>query len=129
MRDEGLFGPQTVTWQLHADPTMWIAGICGLYLQALHPLAVAAVVQNSRFREDPLGRLMRTANFVAATTYGTTAEAESVAARVRQVHRTLRATDRRTVPRSAWTIRTCCAGCIAPRSPRSPAWCGMRDSR
>jgi uncharacterized protein (DUF2236 family) len=96
MRDEGLFGPQSVTWQLHADPTMWIAGISSLYLQALHPRAVAAVVQNSRFQEDPLGRLMRTQNFVATTTYGTTTEAESVAERVRRVHRTLRATDPRT---------------------------------
>ncbi|MFI0469246.1 oxygenase MpaB family protein [Saccharopolyspora sp. 5N102] len=96
MRDEGLFGPRTVTWQLHADPAMWIAGICSLYLQALHPRAVAAVVQNSRFREDPLGRLMRTGNFVATTTYGTTAEAESAGERVRRVHRMLSATDRRT---------------------------------
>ncbi|MGP4020440.1 oxygenase MpaB family protein [Saccharopolyspora sp. 5N708] len=96
MRDEGLFGPQTVTWQLHADPTMWLAGVCSLYLQALHPRAVAAVVQNSRFQDDPLGRLMRTGNFVATTTYGTTTEAESAAERVRRVHRVLRAVDRRT---------------------------------
>lgn len=96
MGDEGLFGPRTVTWHLHADPAMWIAGICGLYLQALHPRAVAAVVQNSRFQDDPLGRLQRTGDFVATTTYGTTAEAETAAARVRGVHRRLRGTDRRT---------------------------------
>ncbi|MER6990659.1 oxygenase MpaB family protein [Saccharopolyspora hirsuta] len=96
MGDEGLFGPRTVTWHLHADPTMWIAGICSLFLQALHPRAVAAVVQNSRFQDDPLGRLMRTGDFVATTTYGTTAEAEKAAARVRGVHRKLRGTDRET---------------------------------
>jgi uncharacterized protein (DUF2236 family) len=39
---------------------------------------------------------MRTGNFVAITTYGTTAEAGFAADRVRRVHRTLRATDPRT---------------------------------
>jgi uncharacterized protein (DUF2236 family) len=82
--------PNTVTWQLHADPAMWIAGISSLYLQALHPRAAAGVVQNSRFRRDPLGRLARTANFVGVSTYGTSLEVESAAGRVRKVHRALR---------------------------------------
>ncbi|WP_158846990.1 oxygenase MpaB family protein [Saccharothrix deserti] len=91
--DVGLLGPGTVTWQLHADPAMWVAGIASLYLQALHPRAVAAVVQNSNFQEDPLGRLLRTANFVGTVSYGSTEEVEHAAARVRRVHRTLRGKD------------------------------------
>ncbi|MFL6145481.1 MAG: oxygenase MpaB family protein [Labedaea sp.] len=91
--DLGLLGPDSVTWQLHADPAMWVAGIRSLYLQALHPRAVAAVVQNSDFRRDPLGRLIRTADFVGISTYGTRAEVARAAARVRGVHRTLRARD------------------------------------
>ncbi|MGR6997495.1 oxygenase MpaB family protein [Yinghuangia aomiensis] len=31
-----------MTWQLHADPIMWVAGVRALYLQALHPRAVRA---------------------------------------------------------------------------------------
>ncbi|MCT2584157.1 oxygenase MpaB family protein [Actinophytocola gossypii] len=96
MTDHGLFGPSSVTWQLHAEPAMWLAGIRGLYLQALHPRAVAGVVQNSDFRGDPLGRLVRTANFVGATTYLTTEEARREARAVREVHRRLRVTDRET---------------------------------
>ncbi|MDI2028764.1 oxygenase MpaB family protein [Saccharopolyspora sp. TS4A08] len=94
--DEGLFGPRTVTWQLHGDPTMWIAGICSLFLQALHPRAVAAVVQNSRFQQDPIGRLRRTSDFVGVATYGTTDKAAAAAERVRHVHRALSASDPRT---------------------------------
>lgn len=94
--DLGMFGPHSVTWQLHADPSMWLAGIRSLYLQALHPRAVAGVLQNSDFRTDPLGRLVRTANFVGVSTYGTREEAEQLAARVRRVHRSLRARDPRT---------------------------------
>lgn len=96
MADVGLFGPATVTWQLHGDPTMWIAGIRSLFLQALHPRAVAAVVQNSRFQEDPIGRLRRTSDFVGVATYGTSDQACAAAERVRHVHRTLRAHDPRT---------------------------------
>lgn len=91
--DAGLFGPDTVTWHLHADPAMGIAGFTALYLEALHPRAMAAVAQLSNFRSDPLGRLNRTANFVGVTTYGTTLDAQRAGARVRAIHRTLRATD------------------------------------
>ncbi|HEX4725030.1 MAG TPA: oxygenase MpaB family protein [Pseudonocardiaceae bacterium] len=94
--DPGLVGPDSVTWQLHADPAMWVAGISGLFLQALHPRAVAGVVQNSNFRTDPLGRLVRTANFVGLSTYGTRPEVATAAAHVRRIHRGLRATDPRT---------------------------------
>lgn len=92
MADAGLFGPSSVSWQLHAEPAMWLAGIRSLYLQALHPRAVAGIVQNSDFRNDPLGRLVRTANFVGASTYCPRDEVEAAAARVRAVHRSLRGT-------------------------------------
>ncbi|MFI0239996.1 oxygenase MpaB family protein [Streptomyces sp. NPDC016845] len=91
--DPGLFGPDSVTWQLHADPMMWVAGIRALYFQALHPRAVRGVMQNSDFRRDAWGRLMRTADFVGTTTYGTTEAAEKAGARVRKIHRMLSATD------------------------------------
>jgi uncharacterized protein (DUF2236 family) len=91
--DPGLFGPDSVTWQLHADPVMWVAGVRALYLQALHPRAVRGVVQNSDFRRDAWGRLLRTASFVGEITYGTTPAAEKAGARIRGIHRRLSATD------------------------------------
>jgi uncharacterized protein (DUF2236 family) len=91
--DPGLFGPDSVSWQVHAQAAMWLGGVRSLYLQALHPRAAAGVVQNSEFKTDPLGRLIRTANFVGATTYCTHAEIQERAARVRRVHRELRAVD------------------------------------
>ncbi|MGW4049394.1 oxygenase MpaB family protein [Streptomyces sp. NPDC004779] len=87
--DPGLFGPRSVTWQLHGDPVMWIAGVRALYLQALHPVAVRGVMINSSFREDPWGRLMRTASFVGTLSYGTREAAEAAGARVRRIHRLL----------------------------------------
>ncbi|MBT2420155.1 DUF2236 domain-containing protein [Streptomyces sp. ISL-22] len=93
MGDPGLFTPNSVTWQMHGDPIMWVAGIRALYLQALHPRAVRGVMQNSDFRRDAWGRLLRTANFVGTITYGTTEAAEKAGARVRKIHSMLGATD------------------------------------
>jgi uncharacterized protein (DUF2236 family) len=91
--DPGLFGPGSVTWNIHGDPIMWIAGVRALYLQALHPRAVRGVTQNSDFREDAWGRLLSTADFVGTITYGTTEAAEKAGARVRRIHSRLKATD------------------------------------
>ncbi|RSN90883.1 DUF2236 domain-containing protein, partial [Streptomyces sp. WAC 05379] len=93
MGDPGLFTPNSVTWQMHADPMMWVAGIRALYLQALYPRAVRGVMQNSDFRHDAWGRLLRTANFVGTITYGTTEAAEKAGVRVRKIHSMLSATD------------------------------------
>ncbi|MFE9403229.1 oxygenase MpaB family protein [Streptomyces sp. NPDC006530] len=91
--DPGYFGPDSVTWQLHSDPMMWIAGVRALYLQALHPRAVRGVMQNSDFRQDAWGRLMRTADFVGTLSYGTKEAAERAGARVRRIHAQLTADD------------------------------------
>jgi uncharacterized protein (DUF2236 family) len=94
--DLGLFGPDSVSWRVHEEPILFIAGLRSLYLQALHPRAVAAVVQNSDYKADPWGRLVRTSQYVATTVYGTTAQAEAAGRRVRALHARLRGTDPRT---------------------------------
>ncbi|MCM2580528.1 oxygenase MpaB family protein [Streptomyces meridianus] len=90
---DGLFGPQSVSWRVHTDPAMLLAGIRALLLQALHPLAMAGVAAHSAFREDPWGRLYRTASFIGAVTYGTGTEAQAAIDRVRAVHRHVHGTD------------------------------------
>src|SRR5918994_1672742 len=74
--DPGLFGPGSVTWRVHADPSMLIGGLSALLLQTLHPLAMAGIEEHSNYRDDPLGRLGRTGSFVTGTTYGSTDTAE-----------------------------------------------------
>jgi uncharacterized protein (DUF2236 family) len=55
-------------------------------LQSLHPLAMAGVAQHSDYRNDPWGRLQRTADFLASTTFGPVDEAERAFAMVKRVH-------------------------------------------
>jgi uncharacterized protein (DUF2236 family) len=91
--DPGLYGPDSVTWRVHADPSMALSGLRALFLQAVHPLAMAGVAQHSDFRSDPWGRLFRTAEYVGITTYGTTEEARRAGAKVRGIHRRLTGTE------------------------------------
>ncbi|WP_203784826.1 oxygenase MpaB family protein [Paractinoplanes rishiriensis] len=94
--DVGLFGPGSVTWRLHREPILLLGGLRSLYLQALHPRAVAAVMQNSGYRADPWGRLLRTSAYVGAIVWGTTEEVHAAARRVRRLHSRLSAIDPRT---------------------------------
>jgi len=94
--DVGLFGPHSVTWKLHREPVLLIGGLRSLYLQALHPRAVAAVAQNSGYRADPWGRLMRTSDYVGTVVYGSTEQVQAAASRIRRIHARMSATDPRT---------------------------------
>jgi uncharacterized protein (DUF2236 family) len=94
--DFGLFGPGSVTWKVHEEPIVTLGGLRSLYLQALHPRAVAGIAQNSTFRTDPWGRFNRTSEYVGTVLYGTTAEVELAASRIRRMHSRMRATDPRT---------------------------------
>ncbi|QSB17485.1 DUF2236 domain-containing protein [Natronosporangium hydrolyticum] len=89
----GLFGPGSVTWRVHDEPILALGGLRALFLQALHPRAIAGVVQNSGYKADPWGRLFRTITYVATTIYGTTDEAQAAGRRVRAVHQRMYATD------------------------------------
>ena len=88
-----LFAPDSVTWRVHGDvTTMMIGGFASLMLQMLHPAVLAGVWDHSRFREDSMGRLRRTARFIAVTTFGPRDAAGEAIARVRRIHAGVRGT-------------------------------------
>lgn len=85
--DPGLFGPDSASWRVHGDfPSMLIGGISALLLQLLHPLALAGVWDHSNFRQDLLGRLRRTSQFISGTTFGATGDANWLIEKVRTIH-------------------------------------------
>ncbi|HEX8301711.1 oxygenase MpaB family protein [Sphingomonas sp.] len=84
---DGLFGPQSVCWRVHGDVvTMMVGGVSALLLQMLHPAVLAGVWDHSAFRQDMLGRLRRTARFIAVTGYDSREAAEAAIQKVREVH-------------------------------------------
>ena len=93
MRDQGLFGPESVAWRVIGHPVSLVGGLRALIIQSLHPLAMAGVAQHSDYRNRALERLRRTAYYVTATTFGDTATAHAAAARVKRIHARVRGVD------------------------------------
>jgi uncharacterized protein (DUF2236 family) len=95
VHDDGLFGPGSVTWRVHLEPVLWVAGMRALLLQSLHPRVMRGTYQNSALFDPKKAwpRFQRTVQFVGTRTFGSTAEIEAAAARVRRLHATLRGHD------------------------------------
>jgi uncharacterized protein (DUF2236 family) len=90
----GFFGPDSISWRIHSDPSFSVGGLRALLLQALHPVAMDGVARFSGgFREEPWPRLIRTATYVDTMTFGTRTEAARAVAQVRGIHRRLGATE------------------------------------
>jgi len=81
------FAPDRPIQQVHADASMFVGGLRALLLQSLHPLAMAGVAQHSDYRGDPWGRLQRTSEFLAVTTFGAADDAQRAVDKVRGIHR------------------------------------------
>jgi uncharacterized protein (DUF2236 family) len=88
----GWFAPGDAIWTVHGSVATFVGGIRSLYLQALHPLALAGVDRHSTYREDPFGRLQRTGAFIAATTFGSAELAQQTVDAVRAMHRRVQGT-------------------------------------
>jgi uncharacterized protein (DUF2236 family) len=85
--EPGWFADDAAIRRVHADASMFVGGLRALLFQSLHPLAMAGVAQHSDYRRDPWGRLQRTADFLAATTFGPATQAQRAVDRVHRVHR------------------------------------------
>lgn len=84
--DAGYFSPDSPVWKIHGGMTPIAAGIRALLVQALHPGALAGVVEHSNYREDPLGRLAGTIRWIFTVTFGDTTAARAACAYVRRLH-------------------------------------------
>ena len=85
--EPGWFADDAPIRRVHSDASMFVGGLRALLFQSLHPLAMAGVAQHSDYRRDPWGRLQRTADFLAATSFGPAAQAQRAVDRVHRVHR------------------------------------------
>jgi uncharacterized protein (DUF2236 family) len=85
--DIGYFGPGSAAWAVHGALPTIVGGIRALLMQALHPGALAGVMQHSRYEADALGRLAGTTQWLTVVTFGDTTAADRECARVRGMHR------------------------------------------
>lgn len=90
--DAGHFRPGSAVWAVHGSMATIPAGVRALLTQALHPGALAGVVEHSDYRRDPLGRLAGTIRWIFTVTYGDTSAAQRASAHVRRLHESVRGT-------------------------------------
>lgn len=80
------FTPDRPIYRVHGDASMFIGGLRAVLFQSLHPIAMAGVAIHSDYKADPWGRLQRTADFLASTSFGTAEVAQAAVNRVLAVH-------------------------------------------
>lgn len=90
---ERWFSADDPVWRVHADAAMFPAGVTALLQQMLHPLAMAGVAGHSGYKGDMWGRLQRTSDYLASTTFGTIEHAEQTIGKVRAIHERVRGKD------------------------------------
>lgn len=98
---ERRFAPTDPICRVQGHAGMYVGGMRALLLQALHPLAMAGVGEHSGYRDDPWGRLQRTSEFLAMTTFGPVESAERMLERINRLHETVSGTTRDGRPYSA----------------------------
>lgn len=93
--------PEDAIYAVHGDASMFAAGLTALLLQSMHPLAMAGVADHSDYRGDPWGRLQRTSQFIATTTFGTISDATGLIRAINGMHRSVVGVDHRGRPYDA----------------------------
>jgi uncharacterized protein (DUF2236 family) len=94
--DDGLYGPDSVSWKLFNDPSAQLGMVCAVLLQALNPSMMRLFDKVSNNNQDPAGRAARTGQFVLTTVFADTPRAEAAGATVRKLHRIAKWTDPQT---------------------------------
>lgn len=99
--DDGLFGPDSVTWRVMAHPSTAVGAAAAATVQMLYPPVMYVIDQASRVRESPELRAQRTGDYTATIVYGDVQAAERAGEALRRIHATRTAVD----PATGRTIR------------------------
>ena len=82
----GFCSPKSVLWRVNREPALLLVGMRALLMQIAHPKVAQGVADHSRYREDPLGRGIRTFTAMYSIVFGQRDEAIAAALRVRMIH-------------------------------------------
>jgi uncharacterized protein (DUF2236 family) len=82
----GVFGPQSITWQVDREAAMFLGAGRALLLQLAHPWVAAAIEQHSHTFADPIGRFHRTFSVVFSMVFGSLDQSLGAARRLHRRH-------------------------------------------
>ncbi len=91
--DPGLFGPDSVSWQVQREATVMLAGARALLMHSAHPLVVAGARQTGMYERDPWRRLERTLRQTYTVIFGTRQEALAASRRIDDIHGAIKGVD------------------------------------
>jgi uncharacterized protein (DUF2236 family) len=83
-------GPGSMIWRRGGDPRALGAAGYALLLQIAHPTVAAGVSQFSDYRNDPLGRLLRSVDYLMLMAFGGPDAAVKTARTLREKHKRIR---------------------------------------
>ena len=83
---KGLFGPDSVTWRVDREASLFLAGGRALLLQLAHPWIAEAIAAHSQTMSDPIGRFHRTFSIMFSIIFGTVDQAIAAARRLYERH-------------------------------------------
>ncbi|PTV44515.1 DUF2236 domain-containing protein [Acinetobacter oleivorans] len=71
LSDEGLFGPDSITWKVWSHPAAFIGLTRSFYIEVLGSMdAAAALADRATYKSDPIGRLSRTMAYFLTIIFG-----------------------------------------------------------
>ena len=83
---ESYFEPGSAVWEVHGNLSTLVGGVRALLLQAAHPAPLAGVAEHSRYREDPIDRLIGTTRWLTITSFAAEHVILREARRVNEMH-------------------------------------------
>jgi len=95
-KDDGLFGPGSVSWRIASSPIMAVVATASALYQMLHPRVMRMIDQASSFKTNPKLRAELTGEYTFTVTFGDTEQAETAGAALRYIHSMMKATDPQT---------------------------------
>jgi uncharacterized protein (DUF2236 family) len=92
-RDAGLFGPDSVSWQVNRETTVLFGGVRALLMDAAHPLVLAGARQTGFYERNPWKRIERTLDLTYSITFGTRERAEESVRQINRIHQDVHGVD------------------------------------
>ena len=91
VNQEAIMSPSSVSWRIFKNPiALFVGGTAAVILELAEPAVRAGVWEHSSFRQNALRRLQRTGLAAMVTVYGARVVAESMIARIVQMHSSVR---------------------------------------
>lgn len=83
------FHPESMIWRVDREMALLLGGGRALLMQLAHPKVAAGVADHSRFRQDPLARLIQTMDTMWSIVFDEVPRAQASLDRLRRIHRSV----------------------------------------